>query len=285
MSKPDAEINLKTYGAEQTVEHYAALNYLTPCEGLLFEAYIKPGSAILDLGVGGGRTTPFLTVRASRYLGVDFVPAMIEACRKKFPGQEFVVASAVDLSFLPDNSFDAVVFSFNGIDFIHPDASRLSCLRHIQRVLKPGGVVIFSSHNPRAIVIRPSWNRERLRPLAERLSVQEPILAAACMAILTAVRATLAGIQAFLKTLKRVVERAFTKAFWRGEGCLFDHAHGGLFTHYWTPAWAVAELDALPLTCERILGDDYPKRSHPMVTDWYYYVFTKARPSTNSSRR
>jgi SAM-dependent methyltransferase len=279
MNEPGAEINRQTYGAQETVAHYAALNYLSPCERLLFETYIKRASAVLDLGVGGGRTTPFLAQRASRYLGVDFVPAMIESCRRKFPELEFAVASAVDLSFLPDASFDAVVFSFNGIDFIHPDAARWSCLQHICRVLKPGGIVILSSHNPRAIVVRPSWNRDRLWRMATRLTTGLPILAASCLAILTAMRAPLAWVQALGKTTMRVVERAFTRMFWRGEGCLLDSAHGGLYTHCWTPARAVAAMESLPLVCERILGDDYPKRSHPLATDWYYYVFAKPNSS------
>ena len=138
MSKRNPDINLHTYAATETVTHYAALNYLTPCERMLFETYIKPSSAVLDLGVGGGRTTAFLAQRASRYVGVDFIPAMVEACRKKFPALELAVADAANLSSFADASFDAVVFAFNGIDFVHPDSSRLSCFQHIRRVLRPG---------------------------------------------------------------------------------------------------------------------------------------------------
>src|SRR5262249_13250127 len=90
--------NLQTYQAQQVADHYAALDYLTPCERLLFENYIPQGGEILDLGVGGGRTTKFLSDRASRYLGVDYSQPMIDACRRKFPKLEFVVADAADLS-------------------------------------------------------------------------------------------------------------------------------------------------------------------------------------------
>ena len=95
------------------------------------------------------------------------------------------------------------------------------------------------------------------------------------MAILTRARVMLACGQALLKTLGRMVKRAPTKTFWRGEGCLLDSAHGGLYTHYAIPGRVVAELEALHFCCERILGDDYPGGSHPLATDWYYYVFGK----------
>lgn len=275
MSKRNPDINLHTYAATETVTHYAALNYLTPCERMLFETYIKPSSAVLDLGVGGGRTTAFLAQRASRYVGVDFIPAMVEACRKKFPALELAVADAANLSSFADASFDAVVFAFNGIDFVHPDSSRLSCFQHIRRVLRPGGVAIFSAHNARAILVRPSWNRERLLRAAQRLSAGSHTVARGWMAILTRARVMLACGQALLKTLGRMVKRAPTKTFWRGEGCLLDSAHGGLYTHYAIPGRVVAELEALHFCCERILGDDYPGGSHPLATDWYYYVFGK----------
>ncbi len=115
------EKNLQIYNAPDVTAYYAALNYLTPCERLLFESYISPGSAVLDLGVGGGRTTPYLASRATRYVGVDNAEAMVRACQQKFPDLEFVTADAGDLSAFPDAVFDAVVFAFNGIDFVLPD--------------------------------------------------------------------------------------------------------------------------------------------------------------------
>ena len=40
--------NLQAYRDPKVVSHYAALDYLTACERLLFDTYIKPGMAILD---------------------------------------------------------------------------------------------------------------------------------------------------------------------------------------------------------------------------------------------
>ncbi len=152
MTDRSADTNLQIYDAPEVAAHYAALDYLTPCERLLFETYVAPGSAVLDLGVGGGRTTSYLAQRASRYVGVDYAAAMVTACQAKFPGLEFVVADAANLAAFPDASFDVVVFAFNGIDYVLPDESRRSCFEHVHRVLKAGGVVIFSSHNARAVL-------------------------------------------------------------------------------------------------------------------------------------
>ncbi len=122
-----------------------------------------------------------------------------------------------------------------GSTSFYPDTARRSCFEHIRRVLKPGGVVIFSAHNARSIVVRPSWNRDRVKRLAMRLSGGSGIVARFWMAILTALRASLACLEAILKTVKRIVGRVGTKTFWDGEGCWLDSAHGGLYTHYSIP--------------------------------------------------
>jgi len=188
---------------------------------------------------------------------------------------EFLVADAADLSLFPDASFDVVVFSFNGIDYVLPDERRRCCLKHIYRILKAGGVVIFSSHNPRSVVIRPSWNRQRLHRIVRQYSADSKVLYSVLCAALTLGRSAIAAGQALGATLMRALARVPSRTFWRGEGSLMDSAHGGLLTHYGTPQRVLAELAALQFRPERILGDDYPRSSHSYTTDWYYYVFTK----------
>jgi SAM-dependent methyltransferase len=269
--------NLEIYSAPGVTAHYAALDYLTACERLLFKTYVPAGGAVLDLGVGGGRTTPWLADRATCYLGVDNSPAMVEACRKKFPANEFMVADAADLSALKAKAFDAVIFAFNGIDFVLPEAARRRCFQEISRVLKPGGALIFSSHNARAILVRPSWNRERLRRIADDSAFGSGALKSALLAILTVLRAIVAYGQAGWGTLQRIARRVPTPVFWRGDGELLDSAHGGLFTHYSVPKTIMAEVSAAHLRPEKILANDYPNASRSLVTDWYYYVFIKPR--------
>ncbi|MGD0757684.1 MAG: class I SAM-dependent methyltransferase [Candidatus Sulfotelmatobacter sp.] len=279
MAGHSAENNLGVYNAAPVVSYYASLNYLTPCERLLFDGYIKGGSSILDLGVGGGRTTAYLAGRASHYVGLDYAAAMIKACQTKFPHLDFRVADAADLSAFQNEAFDAVVFSFNGIDML-PSAARRACLEHICRVLKPGGVLIFSSHNPRAILVRRGWNRDRLREMARRFSGrsafgQSAPLYSFLFAGFASLRFMLALGQSAWSSLPRFFKRIPSQMFWRGEGNLADTAHGGLLTHYWIPARAIAELTGFHFRIERIVGNEYPQPPREYAADWYYYVFAK----------
>jgi SAM-dependent methyltransferase len=272
-SKPDP--NILTYNAPAVADYYATLDYLTPCESLLFAEYLRSGMAILDLGVGGGRTTSYLSSIAGRYVGVDYAAQMIAACRKKFPGLEFEVANAADLSNFVSASFDAVVMAFNGMDYVIPDESRFRALQEIRRVLKPGGILIFSSHNPRSIWMRPSWNPRRVQAMARTMAGSNSVLFRPLLGCLTAVRLILAWLQATLHSLRRAARRLPTRSFWQGHGYLLDPAHGGLKTHYAVPEKVQRELGGFGFELLRVLGDDYPRMSRPFVTDWYYYVFSR----------
>ncbi len=268
--------NFAVYSSAHVAEHYASLDYLTPCEQLLFDKYIVPGMAVLDAGVGGGRTTTRLARNAGRYVGIDYSDAMVSNCRKRFPELNFQTADASDLSAFADNSFNAIVMAFNSVDYIVPETRRWQCFKECRRVLQPRGILIFSSHNPRSVLTRPGWNPRRLREFAGQFISESSFAFPLVVFLLTALRASHAILRAIGTSLARIIRRAPTAAFWRGEGHLIDSAHGGLLTHYWTPQRAVAELSSFNFRLAEILGDDFPRKSRPLVTDWYYYVFVKA---------
>src|SRR6266446_2135875 len=102
--------------------------------------------AILDMGVGGGRTTPYLAKAAGRCVGADYSGVMVEACRRRFPDQEFRHCDATDMAVFDDEEFDAIVFSFNGIDVIRTDDGRARCLSETARVLTRGHLHLLVSH-------------------------------------------------------------------------------------------------------------------------------------------
>jgi ubiquinone/menaquinone biosynthesis C-methylase UbiE len=104
------------------------------------------GQPILDIGMGAGRTTPLLRNISEDYVAIDFSQPMVELCRRRFPDVRIEFGDARDLSAFGNEAFSLVVFSFCGIDAVDHD-DRQIVLREVYRVLRPGGVFLFSTHN------------------------------------------------------------------------------------------------------------------------------------------
>lgn len=137
------------YDRTDVVSYYESSDALTPSEHFVFESYLSPGMDIVDIGVGAGRTAPYLSALARGYVGLDIAPAMVARCRERFPELQFIVGDATDLC-LRDGSCDAVVFSANGFDHLDSETGRARCLEECRRVLRTGGVLVYSRHNARA---------------------------------------------------------------------------------------------------------------------------------------
>ncbi len=275
-SGTDETINLSVYRKPEVVACFTSLDSLTPCEKLLFDTYLKRGSALLDLGVGGGRTTPYLASIASDYVGVDYSEEMVCACRAKYPNLKFELADAADLSLFADNSFDGIIFSYNGIDNLAPDNNRQTCLRECHRILKPGGVLIFSSHNPRSLIVGWDWDQSRLRIRAERISASSRVPFPLVLAGVSFAKLGLELLRSSSRSIPRAFRRIPTRTFWTGEGYLLDPTHGGLWTHCGTPTRVIAELNEHRFKFLQELPEDYPRPSWSLSTRWYYYAFSKS---------
>lgn len=102
--------------------------------------------AILDVGIGTGRTTRHLLNISKNYIGIDYSHTMVCVARQAFPGVRLLQMDARDLSKFANGQFDLIWFSFNGIDCACHD-DRLKILREIHRVLHNDGVFVFSAHN------------------------------------------------------------------------------------------------------------------------------------------
>jgi SAM-dependent methyltransferase len=133
------------YNANEATSLYLEKTDLFPKEKIAFN-YIPPHAKILDLGCGTGRTTGYFKKNGYDVIAIDISTAMIRTAKNQNLATPFLVGNASFLS-IKSEIFDVVVFSFNGIDYIYPYAQRLKALQEIKRVLKPGGLFIFSAHN------------------------------------------------------------------------------------------------------------------------------------------
>lgn len=267
--------NHEIYNDSRVASHYASLRHLSACEKYVFQNYLQPGMAILDIGVGGGRTTPYLSSLASRYVGLDYAEEMICACREKFPGIDFRTRDAADLSCFATGSFDAIVIAFNSIDYLVSDSHRSLCLRECNRVLRSGGVLVFSSHNPRSLVVRLSSNTERLIRLFRVRSFKQKTTQKVLGTGLLIAGQSYSVLRSCLYSIAKAGQRILAPAFWRGKGIWLDPAHGGLLTYTCVPKLWITELAAHGFRISKYLGNDFPRSGGRFMTDWYYYVFTK----------
>ena len=123
-------------------------------EEAVFTEYIDTKDEILDLGCGTGRTTfPLFQLGYQNIIGVDLTPEMItsaKALNQYFNTNiDFRIGNAKSLEF-DNNIFDVVIFSFNGLMSIPQLENREAALKEINRVLKPNGVFIFTTHDREA---------------------------------------------------------------------------------------------------------------------------------------
>jgi SAM-dependent methyltransferase len=142
---------------------YARSSELQLPEAALFER-LKPDLAhmdVLDLGVGAGRTALHFAPASRSYLGVDYSTAMVEECRRRLPDARFLVGDARSMDFATDASFDLVLFSYNGVDHL-TGPQRAQFFLEARRVLRPGGMLILSSHNTNFIPSIIDQHRFRL---------------------------------------------------------------------------------------------------------------------------
>jgi SAM-dependent methyltransferase len=141
------EVNKRVYHAKGVERAYTSFE-LDRAEVLALLKYQSAfaGRDVLDLGVGTGRTTIYLAPLARRYEAIDYSPIMVDRMRARLPKISVRLSDFRDLSAFADNSFDFVFGSNNVLDAVsHEDRKR--AFLELHRVLRPDGVLMFSSHN------------------------------------------------------------------------------------------------------------------------------------------
>jgi ubiquinone/menaquinone biosynthesis C-methylase UbiE len=142
--------NKRMYENSAVVEDLSSMSYLQkPEETVLKKLKIElKNMRMLDIGIGGGRTTCHFASLTKEYVGIDYARNMIKACKRRFKFPKEISFLTCDVRFLPfkDGYFDFILFSFNGIDLMSYE-DRLTALKEIKRVGKENGYFCFSAHN------------------------------------------------------------------------------------------------------------------------------------------
>jgi SAM-dependent methyltransferase len=245
----ETDRNVAAFNRTDVVSDYRGMEALTSAEELLFDRYLRPGMDVLDLGVGTGRTAPALRGLGGRYVGLDVADEMVRAAREAHPGADFRTADASDLSDFPEASFDAVVFSYNGIDYLHPEPARHRCISECRRVLRPGGVFIFSSHNARMLF--PAAHTRGLSPVRR-------------------IKRTLGSIA---RSPGFIMRRGRHTTYRQGHGYVLDPVRGGLTTYEATPEHVTTDAVAAGFALEEVVASVYPSKRSRRRVPWYYFAF------------
>ena len=161
--------NKDFYESSAAVDHFIDSRKLQPPEATIIDLlkHELNNFRMLDIGVGTGRTTIHFSPLVKEYVGIDYSSSMIEACNRQvdqFSGNvTFQVCNANNLECFDDSSFDFVLFSFNGIDYLSHN-ERIKSLKEIRRITREGGYFCFSTHNMQNITGMPQPPRLTYRP-------------------------------------------------------------------------------------------------------------------------
>jgi ubiquinone/menaquinone biosynthesis C-methylase UbiE len=170
MGSSSEEILRAYFEREDVLDHYARATAsvgLWRSEEVLCERVFQRTERLLDLGCGTGRIALGLhEIGFEHVLGVDFSRAMVKRARHlatllEYP-VSFQVGDARELKF-DDGLFDGVIFGFNGLMQIPGASNRLQAMREIRRILRPGGIFLFTTHDREHYGWQDFWKEEAVR--------------------------------------------------------------------------------------------------------------------------
>ena len=157
------------YNSEKNQSHYTfSIDNvgLWESEKILIEKYVSKNSKILDLGCGTGRTTINLyKLGYKNIIGLDYSEKLIE-CAKRYCinnnlNINFKYGDATNLFEFESNSFDFVLFSYNGLMSIPRKENRDKVLEDVYRILKKDGIFIFTAHDRDNPKYKEIWKSEK----------------------------------------------------------------------------------------------------------------------------
>lgn len=154
-------------------DEYFAGNRLFAFDQQVVLRHFQPPATVVDLGCGTGRILLGLSRRGFWGLGVDLSRAMLRIVAEKAARQglsvALVQANLVQLEGIRSGTFDYATCLFSTLGMIRGRGHRQQCLRHVRRILKPGGLFVLHVHNFWFNLYDPAGRRWLVRHLWEAL--------------------------------------------------------------------------------------------------------------------
>ena len=122
------------------VEYLTTMRYINECLAGL------PDPGILEVGAGTGRYSATLAKQGLRVTAVELIEHNLEILRSKLDGTEPIttlLGNALDLSLLPDNSFDLTLL-LGPMYHLYTKEEKLKALSEAVRVTKPGRHILVA---------------------------------------------------------------------------------------------------------------------------------------------
>jgi len=140
------DASLRTWASGGLLRHYRSRGLRPPEDELLRRHADRLRGRVLELGVGGGRITGHLISLGGSVHGTDIAERMVEYCRRSYPSATFSQGDLRDASSWGAGPWDAMVAGWAVIDVL-TDEERGEFFEDAHRLMTPGGLLIFSSHN------------------------------------------------------------------------------------------------------------------------------------------
>lgn len=132
---------------------------------------LRQFTSMLDFGCGPGRHITHLlrVLPQAQIFGCDISRRNIDRCRKAYPMAHFFQNTVGPPVEFDNNQFD---FIYSYSVFTHlTEENHKKWLRELARILKPGGVMLHTTHSYECLCRLQFWSPERL----DKYKVREPI--------------------------------------------------------------------------------------------------------------
>ncbi len=127
---------------------------------------------MLDIGVGGGRTSIYFANAVKAYSAFDHAALMVATAHAYLDDQlgidSIFKGDARGMDFADDGAYDLILFCGDGIDEA-PEEDRVRIFEEVQRVGREGALFFFSSRNLQSLTLRKAFGAlDFLRRLRRR---------------------------------------------------------------------------------------------------------------------